>query len=241
MTNEGFYYLVGDREPSRYGYVWRIWSSATSFYVKPRPSELGVFKVSLHGPDPRHATPGFKIAADGSPSAVATGPGEPFLPSWFEGFDCGNGLTQVLRIAVPAFTLSAGAPLGFPPGEVGKGMRGLLSPAPKEGDYACLDLYVSRDRPVFPEREELQSLNAIAGELQNESGEWLLGISRHLSSEQYPLPHSLEDLDTMPDETEQLRGIAGAMDKRGFVVLCERIMSALRYRAAVSGSDAQSE
>lgn len=58
------YFLVIDRRTSVCSYTWRAGTRSTSFYVSPRFTPLAAFKISLHGPDPRHPRPGFKVAID---------------------------------------------------------------------------------------------------------------------------------------------------------------------------------
>lgn len=230
----GFYFLVGQRDPARHGFVWRVWARGTSFYVKPRWSELGGFKVSVHGPDPRPGlTPGYKLDRDGSARRPAYEvETEGFLPCWFPGFHIEYGLTQVLRIAVPADTFRKGAKLGPSAGKVTGRMLGRLLEQPDDGTYACLDLYVSDEYPEWPGKRRLEGANAIAGELRNDAGQHLLGVTKHLSLTKYPLPPDLLSHDAEVDEPEVTRGVAMSMDPRGFAWICERLLSEPKFRSA---------
>lgn len=233
---QGFYFLVGQARPARYGFVWRIWTGGTSFYIKPRWKALAHLKVSLHGPDPRPGlTPAYKLARDHAAPQPHYQVGTPdFLPCTFPGREIGHGLTHVVRIAVPGDTFThASARLGPPAGEVRQGMSGGYIDIPPEGSFAALDLYVSKQgRANWPTRPVAEDQNAIAGEIANDAGQYLIGLTSHSTMKHEPLPDLLRTYDAGVDETEITRGIGAAVDPRGFVWLCERLMSEQKLRAS---------
>ncbi|MGC3953424.1 MAG: hypothetical protein QM804_04080 [Propionicimonas sp.] len=232
---EGFYFLVGQRDPTYYGFVWRIWSRGTSFYVKARSRQIGDFKISIHGPDPRPGLrPGFKIDQDHSTPQAHYRVADPdAVPYWFTGWELPNGMTKVVRIAVPADTfLHPSARFGPPAGSIAPGMIGGIVDAPPDGYFAALDLYVASERPDWAGRANAESQNAIAGELRNESGQFLIGLTAHIKLVEDPLPAGLLTHDAELDETEVTRGVATAPDERGFMWLCERLFSERSLRVA---------
>lgn len=231
---DGFYFLVGRRQPAGHGFVWRVWARSTSFYVKPRSSLVGGFKVSVHGPDPRpNLTPGFKLDRDRAASVpayeVAT---EGFLPCWFPGHAMDFGLTHVLRIAVPADTFREGAKFGPAAGNVPRGMAGRLLEPPRDGEFACLDLYICDEFPDWPAKAQLEEADAIVGQVQNEAGQYLFGVAKHLSIDNHPLPVGLLEHDAKVGESELTRGVAATIDPRGFAWISERLMSEPKLRSS---------
>lgn len=220
-------FLVGDREPPRYGLTWRIWSGGTSFYIKTRESGLAQSKVSLHGPDPRGLSPGFKFGRDSSVRedlAAAVNTGGP-LPWWFPGKQEVNDLTHAIRICVPADTLRDDAPNGGDPGNVRERMFAGLLQVPPEGSSAMLDLYVSPEPPRFPIRAVLDARNAMHGPIKNSAGQYLSGVTRILADDRLtfpprnlpvPAPHSREDA---------VRGVEAGVSEDGVLWLIERVLS----------------
>src|SRR5690625_2039009 len=54
-------YVVCGSGRRQVGFAYRVWSSGTSFYLKPLVRGCEGVKISLHGPDPRPGlTPMFK-------------------------------------------------------------------------------------------------------------------------------------------------------------------------------------
>lgn len=236
IDHEGFYFLVTSDDPSRYGFVWRIWSGGTSFYVKPRSKGMGDFKISLHGADPREGLrPGFKIGHDhGAPEADYRVAAPGALPYWFPGWLVRDGLIKVVRVAVPADTFShESARYGPPAGTVSTRMAAGYVDPPPAGSFAALDLYVSDQRPEWAGRAKAEHQRAIAGELRSKSGQYLIGLSAHISLADEPMPITLHAYDAEPGETNVTRGVATAVDGRGFVWLCERLMSETKLRDAM--------
>jgi hypothetical protein len=220
-------FLVGDREPPRYGLTWRIWSRGTSFYIKTREPGLAQSKVSLHGPDPRHPRPGFKFGLDSSASgadAAAVNLGNP-LPWWFPGKVEVNDLIHVIRICVPAGTLARGRPNGADPGNPRTRTFACLLEAPPEGSSALLDLYLSSGPPDFPIRARLERQKALIGPIVNSAGQHLSGVTRIIASDRLDLSHLAADVPEPASPSDAVRGVQIAGDGEGVLWLVERVLS----------------
>lgn len=226
-TTNTILFLVGDREPPRYGLTWRIWSRGTSFYIKTREPGLAQSKVSLHGPDPRHPMPGFKFGLDSSVSdadAATVNLGSP-LPWWFPGKPEVNDLTHVIRICVPAETLAPGKPNGADPGNPHtRTFAGLLE-APPEGSSALLDLYLSPGPPNFPIRAKLDRRNALIGPIVNSADQHLSGVTRIIASDRLDLSHVAADIPEAEAPSDAVRGVQFSEDGDGVLWLVERVLS----------------
>lgn len=211
----------------RYGLTWRVWSAGTSFYIKTREPGLAESKVSLHGPDPRHARPGFKFGRDtsvvGRPAA-AVNTGDP-LPWWFPGKDDANNLTHAIRICVPADTLVGGTPNGGEPGTVRSRMFAGLLEAPPAGSSAMLDLYVSPGPPEFPNHQQLDQLHALHGPVVNTAGQYLSGVTRIVPDDRLDLSHLQRDTPEPESPADAARGVQVAIDGDGVLWLVERVLS----------------
>jgi hypothetical protein len=110
-------FLVRDARRNVMGYSWRLWWGRTSFYMKPRYAPLAGLKVSMHGPDPRHGLPGFKVDFDRTalPGARVAGGAavahSDTLPAWFPGRPLANGrAVHVARIRHPWVMFHRGVP-----------------------------------------------------------------------------------------------------------------------------------
>lgn len=234
----GFYVLVGSREPLQLGYVWRVWARSTSFYLKPRHSANRFLKISLHGPDPRHRSPGFKLAMDGDtpradkPTVIAT-PG--FLPCWFPGEEVQPGVRRIARIRTTWDLFGPGVPTAPSAGEVGKGFQGALIDPPPAGYASDLDLFVSERRPFWPNEAEARKKNAALGPLVNTAGEYLTGASIRRSVLAEPAPDS-ESAMHPASSGDTVRGLHASIDPRGFVWLCEERMSRAALLRASGGT-----
>jgi hypothetical protein len=144
---KGIYVCVGTRQPVKLGYTWRMWWGRTSFYLKPRSSLVGGFKISLHGPDRRHPRPGFKIALDGEPppeDKVWMEVTDDFLPRWFPGEPSREAASRVVRLRWTSELFAPDIPSGPPAGSVGTGFVGTLAEPPPPGFATDIDLIVAK-------------------------------------------------------------------------------------------------
>lgn len=222
--------------PSPTGVMWET----TVMYLSRRPvcrhacSSMPVRRTasdraesSLHGPDPRHASPGFKFGNDASFSkaeAASVNTGDP-LPWWFPGKQDINNLVHAVRIFVPATTLVPGAPSGDVPGAVRNRTAAGLLPTPPDGHSAMLDLYVSDGPPEFPIRARLDELDALLGPIVNKAGQNLSGVTRILPDDRLDLTH-LDSTAPLPSGPQDaVRGVQCAVAPDGVLWLVERVLS----------------
>jgi hypothetical protein len=63
--NAAICFVCFGKEAGVFSYTYRLWAQGTSFYFKARNLTTAI-KASVHGPDPRHGQPGFKLALDGA-------------------------------------------------------------------------------------------------------------------------------------------------------------------------------
>ena len=240
MAERGFYVFVGARNPVQTGYVWRVWARGTSFYLKPRDVTVGDMKISLHGPDPRHAAPGFKLAIDGAPAAesdTATVVTPGFLPCWFPGQEIQPGVRRVATIRTTWDMFGPGVPSGPPVADFGSGLTGAVLEPPPSGFAADIDLFICDKRPFWPDEAVSRRRNAILGPLVNTAGQYLTGRSVRRSVLSEPTPaHVLAPYPTSRADTT--RGIGAGVDPRGFVWLCEQRMSRAALLRGLPPSDA---
>lgn len=224
---DGFYFLVGQRDPVQYGLTWRVWSAGTSFYIKTKEPALAEAKISLHGPDPRHANPGLKFGLDASaqPTGAAFVQTGDALPWWFPGEPVDElGFLHAVRICVPAETLHPRSVPGSDPGTPPRRIAAGLLQIPPPGHVALLDLYITGSDPIFPLRRRLEELDALRGPLANKSGQHLFGVTRILAAEKVTVP----DQDAAKAPTSRLdsvRGVQATLDPGGYLWLIERELS----------------
>jgi hypothetical protein len=154
--NGVLYFCVGSRSTNVCSYVWRLWWGRTSFYITTRENEVFPdLKVSLHGPDERHTTPGYKIGRDGSPSdgrvmpeGMVISPPD-WLPCWFSGRAVSKSVTHVLRFRFPFNLFDRRYPSApIPRGVRERDFAGVIPPPRKELYAIDVDVYVPRSVPA---------------------------------------------------------------------------------------------
>ena len=225
----GIYVCVGTRDPVKLGFTWRMWWGRTSFYLKPRLSILGGLKVSLHGPDPRHTKPGYKIAADGAPprdDQVYMESTDGFLPCWFGGQAVRAGADRVARLRWTSELFSDDFPPGPNAGRIGKGFQGSLLQAPPPGFAADVDLFLVNYAPYYGEKErDVFGKNAVIGPIKSAAGQYLTGIVFRRSLEEAPTPPDLLRASPPMSPADAVRGMAAGVYDERFVWICEVPMS----------------
>jgi hypothetical protein len=221
---------VGSRDTLVCGYEWRIIASGTSFYLRARYDPLAPLKVSLHGPDPRHSTPGYKLALDdlAMPKAltagVATAARPGWLPCWFSGIAVDSDTTHVLRLRAGWDLFAPGVPSGPAPAAVkARAVAGLIPPPPAH-HAVDVDVYVSQRRPFWPNERRARAANACLGPLWNRARQCLTAVAVKRALLTSPTPAAA--LGPPPaSEEDSLRALGGTVDESGLLWICEQWMS----------------
>lgn len=227
------YFTIGGHGGPALGYVWRLWSGGTSFYMKSSYAGMRFLKLSVHGDDPRHPSGGgFKLGMDTEEawtealaSGAMIGGREGEWPIWFPGRQLNENATLVARMR---WTYDAVSRLGPAPEAKGlkKDAKGLAAPAPSEPGYATdIDLIVSRTLPYWREEPEARKMNGCMGPLHNKTaGLWLTGTVVRRWIPHYP--HPRRHLGPMPtSRADQARGVGAGVDASGFLWLIEHRVS----------------
>jgi hypothetical protein len=224
---------VGSKSTNMCSYVWRLWWGRTSFYLRTRDNSVFPdLKVSLHGPDPRHPTSGYKIGRDGSAvsESMATREGlvvapPDWLPCWFNGRAVSDTVTHVLRFRFPPNLFDRRYPSAPIPAEVKeRDFAGVFLP-PNKALYAVdVDVYLSNRAPFWPNERRARRDDACLGPLQNEAGQHLTAVAVHRSTITAPTPRRAQ----APRPTgaqDRVRGVGATVDDTGVLWICEQWMS----------------
>ncbi|MBD7949605.1 hypothetical protein [Oerskovia rustica] len=214
--------LVGSREePARpYSHMWRIFSRGTSFYVKARHPELGQFKVSLHGPDPRpELRPGFRFGVDRSvPATTNLLTGEQgHRGTWYEGEQMPgpSGARRVLRIRFGWDMFQPGMPAGLIKFDLSRGMTGALIKFPDVGYAVDVDFFVADGAPYWPGRvEKIRKANSAIKPIVNTANQFLTAVNVHRSMFRNPTPPTEGNLPPM-SEGDLVRGVVAWLPEGG--------------------------
>lgn len=198
-------------------YAWRMWWHGSSFYLSPTLAYLSGIKVSLHGPDARHPTSGFKIAVDNQAMRRAVAAGCAYhVPDdgvWFEGRPMVAGVRHVTTLRWTPGLFHAGCPSAPVPKAPRANSVGRLLAAPDEGYATDVDIYVCRRRPWWPNEGKAILDNARLGPITNASGHSLTAVSvrRRLSVKQTP-----EAAKLVPPRSrgDKVRAIGSGVDER---------------------------
>lgn len=225
------YYVVGDRETSRWGFGWRIWWGRTSFYMKPMTKSLAQLKVSLHGDDPVIQNPMLKLDIDRNAAQAVEKAGGAHvsytgLPLIFPGVTVSDRpearLVARIRSAWDMFqdqSVSAEVP------KEPKASRnlGALSEAPPMGFATDLDIFISTGEPYWPNEAQAMLDNAAVGPLRNEAGECLTAVVVRRFTSKTPTPgNATQPSGPTPEHPKKVRGIGAACDEDGLLWLVEQ-------------------
>ncbi|MPV36950.1 hypothetical protein [Georgenia subflava] len=217
----GFYFVVGSRT-GPWSHTYRVWTSKTSFYIKPRDRALSAMKLSLHGPDPRGMRPGWKLEFDGPrpQSGVLVGE-DGDKPKWYDSEEVADGVRRVLRVRVPWYTLDGSLPNGLGAKTFKGEFVGALVPPPQPLNAVDVDFYVSDSEPYWPTVDPVRENNAGMGPLVHESGQVLTAVSHHRSLAKFPTPEGADRIEPMSPE-DAIRGLFLAVEKpNGFAWVVE--------------------
>jgi hypothetical protein len=219
------YFVVSDWSRPICGYTWRIGWGRTSFYAKARYRPLTSLKISLHGPDKRHARPGFKVAIENDALAVAHAAGGTVAgdvahePRWFSGCPGEDGSVHAVRYRWTSDLFEEGDPSAPIPRDIRPTAQGSVIPLPPPGFSADVDIFVTEGSPYWPNEIQARQDNACLGPLRNEADQYLTGISRRRSVVSVPSPAS-EIGPVSPDA--RVRGVESTIDSEGLLWIIER-------------------
>jgi hypothetical protein len=220
-----------DYETGVIGYTWLIESHRTSFYIKSMYTPLQTLKVSIHGPDPNHIGKqhfrvGFTRSKEVQKAIAAGGGWAPFgnpLPWYFDGRLVNKRTVHLARFSFDHNIFRTGIPRGPNPQTKLKATLRAKVAAPPEGSVTHVDLYLSRVRPFWQNKEmEIWRRNAGMGPLINDAGMYLTGIVAQRPAAQNPDPFG-DTCEGLPDE-HLVRGVATAVDTTGLLWMCEKMM-----------------
>jgi hypothetical protein len=231
------YFCAGSRQTNMCSYTWRLWWGRTSFYIKARDqAAFADLKVSLHGPDERHADPGFKIERDiragrevPPPDGLVIAPAD-WLPCWFNGYAVADDARHAIRFRFPFGLFRPEYPSAPPPRDVTpRDFAALIPPPTKELSAVDVDIYVSARRPYWPKQRRARRDNACLGPLLNEAGQYLTAVVKHQSMATYPTPKRAQA--PRPRGTEdRVRGVGATVGDNGLLWICEQWMSRAALR-----------
>lgn len=235
-TSEPTYFRVARRYPGNKivgSYTWRLHAGSTSFYLKPRES-LQDYKISIHGPDPRHSDAGemIKFSFDSS-----FGLSKKAQPSFTKGYGVGEngkiivrgreiqpGVKHVLRMRWTGDMFQDGAYDSQDKKSINKRHTALLIPAPGPFHYIDLDFYLtSPGIPAFiPIKRMKTKDNAVIGPIKNEAHQSLTAVAHHRSALKHP-PYEdpMKNQQKLRGLRERVRGMHALNTEEGFLVVQE--------------------
>lgn len=136
-------FLVHDKETLVSGYAWRLWWHDRSFYLTPRWIPMSGLKVSFHGADDTHSTPGYLVGIDcgALPKAEAAGgvTNMGLRRLEFTGRELEPGVLHVATLRWTSGLFRKGCPSAPTPGLKPTAV-GVLVPAPVVGFAADVDV-----------------------------------------------------------------------------------------------------
>ncbi|OBF42578.1 hypothetical protein A5719_03365 [Mycolicibacterium peregrinum] len=228
---ERIVFAIVNRETGVTGYTWMIESHRTSFYIKPTFKALQLAKASIHGPDPDH--PGKEhfrfdftdpkvskkaVNAGGGWHTFGTG-----LPLYFTGRPVNKRTVHLARFSAEANMFRRGMQRAPNPVPLEKATLNAILKAPKVGDVIHVDLYLSRVRPFWQNREaKLRQLDAGIGPLLNGAGQYLTAVVAHRCAGREPDP--IGDPSAGVPEKDCTRGMAVRADTTGLLWICEKMI-----------------
>jgi hypothetical protein len=230
-TPRAFYFVVSDRQNEVYGFTWRAGIGNTSFYIKSRAPQIGLLKVSLHGPDPRPdiSAPGFKVAIDQSSSPRMEATGGAFIfwgiagnERWFSGRQVEKNVRHVATFHSTPEMFRPGVPTAPNPGKLHEEKdRGSVIPPPTLFRAADVDLFISTGAPPYW-WNQVQALgeNSCFGPIRNNAGQHLTG-----QSVRRPVLKSQVELPTPVNADDKLRGIVAYINTDEVLIVEERWIS----------------
>jgi hypothetical protein len=224
------YYVAGEREGGPFSWTWRISSGGTSFYIKAAYERFADVKVSLHGPDPRHNDPHFRLGVDRSATEKVEQLGGVFrsgtdLPLRFPGVEVRPGVRHAVRIrnTWDLFQYpSQSAPVHQ---TIRSKNRYSLGEPPEPLMAKDLDIYVADRRPYWPRPEAVARENAGLGPLRNKAGQHLTAVVTHQLIYRTPTPErAMQPRTGKPAKNTLRRGFGSCVDETGLLWLVEQMI-----------------
>lgn len=218
---------------------WLIEFTTTSFYIKSMNRALQSMKVSLHGPDERHAgmehfrfdvirTSDMEVhqrAADRSARDGGRWLTDTIqLPHHFEGQQINDHVKLITRFSAGTDVFLAGAP---PAGgsdwpKEKATMRGMV-PVPARGHVTHVDIFLSDDgQPYWPNADHVRATRSGMGYIRN-SLNWCLSAVVFDRPVGY-LPDPCGDLRGGVPVNQCHRGLAAMVDETSLLWLCEKLI-----------------
>lgn len=228
---ERIVFAIVNRDTGVAGCTWMIEAHRTSFYIKSTLKPMQMAKVSLHGPDPDH--PGkehfrfdFTDPKVSRKAANAGGGWQVFgtgLPLYFTGRPVNKRTVHLARFSAEGTMFRRGMQRAPNPQPLEKATLNSVLKAPSVGDVIHVDLYLSRVRPYWQNREaKLRQLDAGMGPLINDAGQYLTAVVAHRYAGREPDPSG--DPSAGVPAQDCTRGIAARVDKTGLLWICEKMI-----------------
>jgi hypothetical protein len=214
-------FVVASADRTRWTFAWSLKSHLTSFYVTPLGSGLDALKISLHGSDPRHGKPGYKVEImpalkDSSRSSVLVKRCNWPDKVWFPGERVAPDVDLVLRLRFTPDLLSryvSRAPALKTPKPKDDALH---VPAPKVGYATDIDVFVCHGAAYWPDEQKAREDNACFGPLENSAGQFMTAEAVHRRVEEKPSPVSPPGpgrVGNIPLTEDQVRTVGAAFDE----------------------------
>jgi hypothetical protein len=231
VPDKALKFLVGDRTGGHWSSVWRVGARSTSFYVKSLEPGLHELKVSLHGPDERHPSPGYKIGLDKSTQVSGTPRRSYGLDEdvWFPGRRINEAVDEVFRIRFPWDVFEGEDAKRLPPAPPRPRDSAHVAPRPLLGFAVDVHFYLSRSGPYWPDPQRVAQAKAGLGPLRNTAGQVLTGVVQHtlVASEPSPVVSLARDTNALPMQSEaRIKSVAAVIDEHGAAWIEELWMKA---------------
>lgn len=213
------------------GWHWLIEWSTTSFYIKSLNPAMEQAKVSLHGPDPKH--PGqqhfrFDSVSDAKLVEKSKRAGGRWLdgsqvPTIFTGHQVRSDAALVVRYAVEHDAFATGAPpAGGSRWPKEKATFKAILPVPDIGHVIHVDIYLSVDRPYWPNEAGIRDKQAGMGPITNDAGMHLTAVVFSRGADEIPNPCG--DTRGGAPRNACFRGLAARVDDDGVLWLCDKLV-----------------
>ncbi|CAN3128585.1 hypothetical protein ACNUDN_11735 [Mycobacterium sp. smrl_JER01] len=223
-------FCIVDKETGVCGFTWFIEAHDVSFYIKSTFKPLQMVKVSIHGPDATHPNDYYRLGftkPKESAKAIRAGGGwggfgQP-LPLVFDGRPVNKRTVHLARFSAEWNMFRRGMQRGPNPEPKAKATLNAYVDAPALGRVTHVDLYLSKVRPFWQNRErELRQQDAGIGPLVNGAGRYLTAVVSQISANKEPDPFGDPSKGVAPADC--IRGIAEGVDKTGLLWICEKMI-----------------
>jgi hypothetical protein len=228
---EAIVFCIVDHQTGVCGFTWYIEAHRTSFYIKSTFKPLQLTKISIHGPDPNHiGKQHFRLdftKPDEAQKAINAGGGwaqfGQQLPLVFTGRRVNKRTLHLARFSADSTMFRPGMQRGPDPASKAKATLHAYVPAPSDGSVTHVDLYLSRVRPFWENREmKLRAADAGMGPLVSDAGMYLTAvISRRLATTE---PDPFGDTTRGLPDNELIRGVGDAVDTTGLLWISEKMI-----------------